>query len=88
MPEMLPRAGLPIDAVRVQRLCQSSRGRLDGRFVIRLPDPRGGKSGLQKETVPGNTRAGQPDGKRHRNDTATPQVGKPKPRRGKGEKVG
>ena len=33
-----------------------------------------GKSGLQKATVPGNARAGQPDGKRHRKHTA-PQVG-------------
>ena len=31
--------------------------------------PRG-KSGLHEATVPGNARAGQPDGKRHRNETA------------------
>ncbi len=30
-----------------------------------------GKSGLHKATVPGNARAGQPDGKRHREETAT-----------------
>jgi hypothetical protein len=29
-----------------------------------------GKSGLHKAMVPGNARAGQPDGKRHRNETA------------------
>ncbi len=35
-----------------------------------------GKSGLHKATVPGNTRAGQPDGQRHRNETARPRTGK------------
>ncbi|GHF36515.1 hypothetical protein GCM10017056_05450 [Seohaeicola zhoushanensis] len=40
-----------------------------------------GKSGLRKATVPGNARAGKPDGKRHREQTAPV-------RRGKGETVG
>jgi len=35
---------------------------------------RRGKSGLQEVTVPGNARAGQPDGQRHRKHTA-PHVG-------------
>lgn len=35
-----------------------------------------GKSGLHKATVPGNARAGQPDGKRHRNETAHVRMGK------------
>ncbi len=52
------------------------------------PDRGRGKSGLQKATVPGNARAGQPDGKRHRKQTAHSQVGQPKPAVGKGEKVG
>ena len=34
--------------------------------------PLRGKSGLPKVTVPGNARAGQPDGKRHRKETAMP----------------
>jgi len=29
-----------------------------------------GKSGLPEATVPGNSRAGEPDGKRHRKKTA------------------
>ncbi|BBU55497.1 hypothetical protein KU6B_17620 [Mameliella alba] len=46
------------------------RGRPDGR----LPLARG-KSGLTEAPVPGNARAGQPDGKRHRNETAVaPEV--------------
>ena len=40
-----------------------------------------GKSGLQEAKVPGNARAGQPDGKRHREQSAPV-------RRGKGETVG
>lgn len=40
-----------------------------------------GKSGLHKATVPGNTRPGQPEGKRHREQTALV-------RGGKGETVG
>lgn len=52
------------------------------------PDWGRGKSGLQKATVPGNARAGQPDGKRHRKQTASHQVGQPKPMWGKGERVG
>ncbi len=39
-----------------------------------------GKSGLHEATVPGNARAGKPDGKRHREQTAAR-------RRGKGETV-
>ena len=46
-----------------------ARGGLDGRG----PKKARGKSGLQKVTVPGNTRAGQPDGKRHRKQTAVAQ---------------
>ena len=34
--------------------------------------PPRGKSGLPETTVPGNARAGQPDGKRHRKETASP----------------
>ena len=33
-----------------------------------------GKSGLHKATVPGNARPGQPEGKRHRKQTAQPSV--------------
>jgi len=40
-----------------------------------------GKSGLHQGTVPGNSRAGQPDGQRHREQTAFV-------RKGKGETVG
>ncbi len=40
-----------------------------------------GKSGLHKATVPGNARAGQPDGERHRKQTARACTGK-------GERVG
>ena len=40
-----------------------------------------GKSGLHKATVPGNARRGQPQGKRHREQTA-------RVRAGKGETVG
>jgi len=36
---------------------------------------RRGKSGLPKATVPGNARAGQPDGKRHREQTACLRTG-------------
>ena len=47
--------------------------------------PRGrsprGKSGLHEARVPGNARRGQPQGKRHREETAAP-------RGGKGETVG
>jgi len=42
---------------------------------------RRGKSGLHKVTVPGNTRAEQSDGKRHREETALAC-------KGKGETVG
>jgi len=35
-----------------------------------------GKSGLPEATVPGNARAGQPDGKRHRKQTAGSRTGK------------
>ena len=35
-----------------------------------------GKSGLHEATVPGNARAGQPDGERHRDETARPWPGK------------
>ena len=35
----------------------------------------GGKSGLPEAMVPGNARAGQPDGKRHREQTAPISVG-------------
>ena len=35
-----------------------------------------GKSGLHKVTVPGNARAGKPDGKRHRKQTARACTGK------------
>jgi hypothetical protein len=34
--------------------------------------PTRGKSGLHEATVPGNARAGKPDGERHRNKTAAP----------------
>ena len=40
-----------------------------------------GKSGLPEATVPGNARAGQPDGERHRKQTAFV-------RKGQGETVG
>ena len=43
-------------------------------------NPRG-KSGLQEAKVPGNARAGQPDGQRHRKQTAFV-------RKGQGETVG
>ncbi len=46
------------------------------------PDGGRGKSGLHKATVPGNARPGQPEGKRHRKQTA------PEPIRGEGETVG
>ncbi len=36
---------------------------------------RGGKSGLPEAAVPGNARAGQPDGKRHREQTAPVSAG-------------
>ncbi len=49
----------------------NARGGADGRqrarSMLRLA---GGKSGLPKATVPGNARAGQPDGQRHRKQTA------------------
>jgi hypothetical protein len=37
---------------------------------------RGGKSGLQRGTVPGNSRRGRPQGKCHRNYTAMFRHGK------------
>ena len=39
--------------------------------------PSRGKSGLHEATVPGNARAGKPDGERHRNDTALLVEGSP-----------
>jgi hypothetical protein len=36
-----------------------------------------GKSGLHQGTVPGNARAGQPDGQRHREQTARRTNGSP-----------
>ena len=47
-----------------------------------------GKSGLHEATVPGNARPGKPEGKRHRNETATGLVGDADTARGKGETVG
>ncbi len=45
----------------------------------RAGQPVRGKSGLPEATVPGNARAEQSDGKRHRNETATGPVGQPIP---------
>ena len=47
-----------------------------------------GKSGLPLARVPGNTRRGQPQGKRHREETSTPTGGLPLQPRGNGETVG
>ena len=58
---------------RPTRLCRPTRGGPDGRLAWGTR-PRG-KSGLREATVPGNTRAGQPDGKRHRNQTTPMYVG-------------
>ncbi len=46
------------------------RGGPDGRTTARWR----GKSGLHKATVPGNARPGQPEGKRHRKQTALQSV--------------
>ncbi len=48
---------------------RKSRGRADGRMTAGASSPRG-KSGLHEATVPGNARPGQPEGKRHREETA------------------
>jgi hypothetical protein len=51
----------------------------EGAYVVRAsrPDGRrihsGGKSGLHGDTVPDNFRRGQPQGKRHRKETAARQ---------------
>lgn len=50
------------------------RGGLDGREGA---CPLRGKSGLHKATVPGNARAGQLDGQRHREQTARRTEGAP-----------
>ena len=46
--------------------------RAEGRMAAPF---RGGKSGLPEATVPGNARAGQPDGQRHREQTAPVSTG-------------
>ena len=65
-------------ALTAAALCPYALRRAEG-WMAAGHRPRG-KSGLPKATVPGNARAGQPDGKRHREETA--------PQRGKGETVG
>ncbi|GGE43987.1 hypothetical protein GCM10011517_09570 [Actibacterium pelagium] len=47
-----------------------------------------GKSGLHEAMVPGNARPGKPEGKRHREQTATKRVAQAIPLGGKGETVG
>ena len=59
-----------------------------------LKNGRRGKSGLHKATVPGNARPGQPEGKRHRKQTAPPcgarvkRWGKSPPRDGQPDRHG
>ena len=45
-------------------------------LAFRLACNEGGKSGLHGNKVPGNARRGQPQGKRHRKQTADACIGK------------
>ena len=75
--------------------CAQDAQRVEGRMAAAPVKRCRGKSGLRKAAVPGNARAGsggetfrEPDGKRHRKQTARCRVGQPKPAPGQGETVG
>ena len=77
-PPTLPAASRLTAARRAPKLGSCA----DGRMTAGARGGARGKSGLQEATVPGNARPGQPEGKRHREETASA------PRAGKGETVG
>lgn len=89
LPYILPPEACAGSAIDLGVICAHHRGARKAGWPLSRGLPRGGgKSGLQEATVPGNARAGQPDGERHRNETASGEVGQPKPPAGKGETVG